>query len=154
MHVDTVVRTECIHVHAWSHDLQIHIAILNSFPSVPGNLTISVFLTPPNPTGTIGSPINLTCTAVFSADVIETMIQFDYGFMSNTVAAVAGITQTDMATISSVSLSSAGEYTCTVTVTASGVCGGNGSEPACPTKTSDAISLTVQCERYCHNSGL
>ena len=62
------------------------------------------------------------------------------------MAAVAGNNQIDMATISPVELSSAGEYTCTVTVTASGVCGGGGSELACPTKTSDAVKLTVMCE--------
>ena len=69
---------------------------------------------------------------------------FDYGFMTNTIAAVTGSTQTDIATVSPVEVSSSGDYTCTVTVIASGVCGGGG--PACPTNTSDAVPLIVQGE--------
>ena len=74
------------------------------------------------------------------------MIEFDYGFVSNTVAMASGTTQNNVTTISPVLISSIAHYTCTVTVTSSGVCGGSGSEPACPTKTSHAVALEVQCE--------
>ena len=114
--------------------------------SVPSGLITSVSLLPPNPIGIVGSSISLTCTAVLSVDVSGAMIVFDYGFINNTVAAVAGNTQTDTATISPVEVSSADEYDCTVTVTAPGVCGEGESQPACPTNTSDAVALKVQCE--------
>ena len=116
------------------------------FLSVPNALITSVSLSPPNPIGTVGSSISLTCTAVLSVDVSGAMIVFDYGFINNTVAAVAGNTQTDTATVSPVELSSADEYDCTVTVTAHGVCGEGVSEPACPTETSNTVALKVQCE--------
>ena len=83
---------------------------------------------------------------MLSVAVLGSMIKFDYKTMSNTTAVIPGTTQTDTATISSVTISSAGDYTCTVTVTAPGVCGGSGLEPACPNMTSDPVTLTVQCE--------
>ena len=116
------------------------------FPSVPNDLVTSVSLTPPNPTGIVGSSIDLTCTAVLSTDVSGAMIDFDYGFIRIIMAAVSGTTQTHTTAISPLNISSAGEYTCTVTVTASGVCG---SEPACPTKISDPIYVTVLSEYVC-----
>ena len=73
------------------------------------------------------------------------MIEFDFGFNSTSVAADFATTVTS-SVFRPVTISSAGEYTCTVTITAFGVCGGGGSEPACPTKTSDAVKLTVMCE--------
>ena len=114
------------------------------FPSVPSSLIKSVSLSPPNPIGTVGSSVSLICTAILSVDVSGAMIVFDYGFRTSTMAAVAGSTQTDIATISPVEVSSSGDYTCTVTVIAPGVCGGGG--PACPTNTSDAVPLIVQDE--------
>ena len=116
------------------------------FPSVPSTLVTSTSLSLSAPTVTIGSSTNFTCTALLSMDVSGALIKFDYGSTSNTVTAVAGVTQTDIATMFSITPLSAGEHTCIVTVTASGVCGGGGSEPACPTKTSDSVKLTVQCE--------
>ena len=83
---------------------------------------------------------------MLSADISGATIVFDYGFSSKMVTADGSTTQTNTATISTVTISSAGEYTCTVSVTASGVCGGGESEPTCPTSTSDAISLTVTCK--------
>ena len=115
-------------------------------PSVPDGLITSASLSLSDTSVTVGRSVNLTCTAILSADISGAMIVFDYGFMTNTMAAVAGNTQTDMATLSPVELSSAGDYTCAVTVTAPGVCGGGGSEPACPTVTSDPVTLNVQCE--------
>ena len=115
------------------------------FP-VPSGLITSVSLSPPNPIGTVGSSVILTCTAIFNVDVSGAVIVFKYGFMNNTIDAVAGNTQTDMATISPVESFSAGEYTCTVTVTVPGVCGEGESEPVCPTKTSDSVTLEVKCK--------
>ena len=115
------------------------------FPTVPSKLITSVSLSPSNPTETVGSSVTLTCEAVLTVDVSGAIIEFDYnGLTDSSVAAVSGTFQTNMATISLVTISSASEYTCTVTVTASGVCGG--SEPACPTNTSDAVTLTVRCK--------
>ena len=74
------------------------------------------------------------------------MISFDYGFSNTSAYAVPGIIQTNKATLSPVTLSSAGEYTCTVSVTASGVCEGG---PDCPAATSDPISLEVLCKCMC-----
>ena len=117
------------------------------FLSVPSDLITSVSLSTSNQTGNVGSSVSLTCTAVLSVNVTWAMIEFDYGLgSSNTVAAVAGTTQTDVATLSPVTISSAGNYACSVTVTAPGVCGGGGSEPACPTRTSDPVALIVHCE--------
>ena len=85
--------------------------------------------------------------AELSVDVSGAMIKFEYGSIANnTITAVSGTNQTNTTTISPVSISSAGSYTCTVTVTASGVCGGGGSEPACPTNTSHPVTLMLQCE--------
>ena len=85
---------------------------------------------------------------MLSVDVSGATIEFDYGYMKNIVDAAAGTTQTDTATIVHEEGFFASEYNCTVTVTASGVCGEGGSEPACPTKTSDSVSLPVQCELW------
>ena len=98
--------------------------------------------------GILGDSIIATCTAELSVAVLGTTIEFDYGFINNTLPAVAGTTQTNMATISSVTPSTAGEYNCIVTVTVPGVCGGGGSEPSCPSKSSDPVTLRVQCEYY------
>ena len=121
-------------------------AVCACFPSVPPGLITSVALSFSNTNVTVGHSVDLTCTAFLSVDVSGAMIVFDYGFMTNIVAAVAGNIQTGIATISTVDLSSADEYDCTVTVTAPGVCGGDGSEPVCPTKTSNLVPLTVKRE--------
>ena len=120
------------------------------FPSVPSDLITSASLSPSNPTRTVGSSVILTCRAMLSVDVSGAMIKFDYQLGSTSVgtgsSTASSTTEADTTTISPVSLSTAGDYTCIVTVTASGVCGGGGSEPTCPTKTSNTATLTVQCE--------
>ena len=83
---------------------------------------------------------------MLSRDVFGAMIEFDYGLVTNTMPVVSGTTQNDTSIMVSATLSSAGEYTCTVTVTAPGMCGGDGSEPACPIMTSDPVTLRVRCE--------
>ena len=119
---------------------------LASFFSVPSGLITSVSLSPPNPIGTVGSSVYFACTATLSRDVFGAVIEFDYGIVTTTMSAVSGTTQTDTAIITSATLSSAGEYTCTVNVTAPGVCGGGGTEPTCPVMTSDPVTLKLRCE--------
>ena len=119
---------------------------LIGFSTVPNNLITSASLSFSNTTGIAGSFVTLMCTAVLSEDVSGAMIQFDYGLGDVSVDTVSGTTLTNTANISHLNVFSAGNYTCTVTVTASGVCGGGGSKPACPTKTSNTVLLTVQCE--------
>ena len=76
----------------------------------------------------------------------EAGFAIDYGFKINIVPTGAGTTVTNSVPIFSVNISFAGAHNCTVTVTAPGVCGGGGSEPACPTMTSDPVALMVECE--------
>ena len=114
------------------------------FP-VPSNLITSVSLSFSNQTGIVGSSATLTCMAVLSVDVSGVVIEFDYKLGDTSVETASGSTLTNTATISIVALSSAGYYTCTVTVAAFGVCGG-GSRQTCPTLTSDVVLLTMQCE--------
>ena len=83
---------------------------------------------------------------MLSLDAPGAVLEFDYKLGDESVGIASGTTLTDTFVIAPVSISSAGSYTCTVTVTASGMCGEGGSEPACPTKTSNTISLTVRCE--------
>ena len=78
---------------------------------------------------------------------IETTFSFDYRFMNNSVLTIPGSMQnSNNFMISPVTISSAGEYTCTVTVNETSVCGESGSESVCSSKTSAAVTLTVQCE--------
>ena len=116
------------------------------FTSVPSDLITSISLSLSNPTENLGGTVILTCTAMLNVDVSGATVEFDYGIMSNPVDAIAGITQTNRATISPVMASSAGKYNCTVTITAPGVCGPMEPEPACPTKTSNPVTLAVQGE--------
>ena len=69
-------------------------------------------------------------------------------FQTCSLILVFCLVHSDQMSLSSVMLSSAGEYTGTVTVTASGVYGGGGSQPACPTKTSDPVTLTIQSKAW------
>ena len=114
---------------------------------VPSDTITSVTLSITSKAGNVGDSITAFCNATLSVNVCGAMIEFDYGFTSNTVEAIAGATQlTDKTIILSSTIISGSDYTCTVTVNASGVCGGGGSEPACPTKTSNAVTPIVQCE--------
>ena len=106
---------------------------------------MSASLTPANPTGTLGSSVTLNCTVTLNDDVSGAMIEFDYRLDNVSVNTDSGTTLTSITTISPVTISSAGSYTCTVTVTAYGASGG-GSGQTYSTKTSNAVSLTVQCE--------
>ena len=117
-----------------------------SFFLVPSDIITSATLSITPTTGLVGHSITAFCNASLSVDVFGAMIKFDYGLTSNTVAAISGTTQTDKATISSSAIIPGSEYNCTVTLTASGVCGGGESEQACPTKTSDPVTPIVERE--------
>ena len=70
----------------------------------------------------------------------------DYGFTNHTVAAGAGINNLfNHAIISPVTISSAGEYTCTLTVIATDFCQGVDSKQVFTPKTSDTVTLSVEC---------
>ena len=129
-------------VHVIPHNVS---NLILGFLSVPGDVITSASLSLLNPTATLGSGTFLTCKAILSMGISGAMIEFDFDFTNTSVAANFSTTVISYAFIP-VTISSAGKYTCTVTATASGVCGGGGSEPACPTKTSDAVKLTVICE--------
>ena len=117
------------------------------FSSVSNEWITSVLLTPPNVATTVGSSITLVCIAELGVPVPGAVVEFDYGFTNNSKAAFDGTTQFDIVTISHVGVPSAtNHYTCTVTVMASGMCGGGELEPTCPTKTSNVVIPTIQCE--------
>ena len=114
--------------------------------SVPSNFITSVRLSVDPDIGVWGEPVTLICTTNLSSNGSGAMIEFDYGFTNNLATVDDNLTQENKAVRSPVNIFSTGEYTCTVTVTAPGVCGGSGSEPACPTNTSDPVTLKVQCK--------
>ena len=97
-------------------------------------------------TGNVGDSITASCNATLRMDVTGATIEFDYRLTSNIIDAVAGTVQTDKANISSSAVIPGGEYTCTVTVAALGICGGGWSEAACPTKISDPVIMPVERE--------
>ena len=68
--------------------------------------------------------------------------------MMMSLDAVAGIMQTATATPLPVTLSSAVNYGCSVSVTAAGVCAADSSAPDCPSMTSDPVALTV-ISKFC-----
>ena len=116
------------------------------FSSVPSDLISSVSFSSSSSIGMVGFSVFFYCTVMLSLDTPGAEIEFDYKLVDASVGSASGTTLTNLFAISRVSIFSAGSYTCTVTVTAPGVCGGSGSEPACPTKTSNTVSLTVRCE--------
>ena len=113
---------------------------LISFP-VLNDLITSVHLSFSNPTGIVGSNIGLTCTTMLSLDVTGAPIEFLFELDGDRVAGAASNTQTGMATLSPLAISSAGNYTCIVIVVAD-LCEGE----ICPSRTSDPVTLRVQCE--------
>ena len=85
----------------------------------------------------MGDSITATCTVQLNFNVSGCNIEYIYGFKTNTVAAGAGVTLHNFVTISPVNISSAGEYTCTVTVLAGPYCQVNGSGQLSMPRTSD-----------------
>ena len=96
--------------------------------------------------GFLGDNVTLFCTASLIKNINNLTIEFDYGFTNNSEIAVAGYNQTNTATISPVTLSSAGDYNCTVTVYVT--VSENGSDLFHQTNTSNTIQLSVQRELF------
>ena len=117
------------------------------FYLVPSDLITSVDVRFDPTVGVVGNQAVIFCRAKLTVPLnsSEAILEFDYGFTINSVPAGSGTNPLNAIIISPVSIFSAGEYTCTLTITAPGVCGG-GMEPACPTKTSDSVALMVKCE--------
>ena len=95
--------------------------------------------------GVVGDSITAICTAELNFTIPGCEIKYDYGFKTTTVAVGASVKLFNFATISPVNISTAGEYTCTVTLTGGPFCQGVGSEQLFIPRTSDAVTLRVQC---------
>ena len=98
--------------------------------------------------GVLGDSITATCTVELNVYVSGCVIKFNYEFITNTPAAGAGLTLYNFATLSPLNISSAGEYTCTATVFTGPSCQVNGSGQLSIPRTSDAVTLRVQCALY------
>ena len=81
------------------------------------------------------------CIGVLTASVSGATIEFDYGFKSNEVAAGAGPKPYNPIPIPV----TASTFACNMTIKYPGLCGAE-REPACPTMTSDFVSMTVLCK--------
>ena len=95
--------------------------------------------------GVLGDSVTATCTIELNFTVSGCVIKFYYGFKTDIVSGGSGLTAFNFATISPVNISSAGEYTCTATVFSGPYCQVNGSGQISMPRTSDAITLRVQC---------
>ena len=113
--------------------------------SVPSEIVSSVSLSFDPIIGVLGDSITATCTIELYFNVPGCIIEYVYGFKTNLVAAGAGVKLYNFASLSPVNISSAGEYTCNVTVLANGPCQVNGSEQRSIPRASDAVTLRMQC---------
>ena len=105
-----------------------------------GNIT-SVELTF-NPTiGVLGNDITARCLAQLTVNASGCILRFDYGSVKNLAPGGSALDLYNFLTLSPVNISSAGVYTCTVSVIDTGFCTRNISS-----KTSEGVTLTVQCE--------
>ena len=95
--------------------------------------------------GVLGDSITATCTVELNFTVSGCEIEYDYGFITNTVAAGAGFMPFNFVNLSTINISSAGEYTCTATVFSGDFCQVNGSGQLSVPRTSGAVTLKVQC---------
>ena len=113
--------------------------------SVPNEIISSVRLFF-NPTiAVLGDSITATCTVQLNFSLSGCDIEFNYGFITETVPGGAGVTLYNFATISAVNLSFAGEYTCTVAVVGGPFCPGVEPGQLFIPRTSDTVTLRVQC---------
>ena len=113
--------------------------------SVSSEIISSVSLSFDPMIGVLGDLITATCAVELNFTLYGCEIEFNYGFKTYTVAAGAGAKLYNFATIPSVNISFAGEYTCTATVFSGPICQVNGSGQLSIPRTSDAVTLRVQC---------
>ena len=113
--------------------------LFNIYVALSG-IIISVDLTFNPMIGVLGESTLATCIASVTVNVSLCSVQFDYGLVTNEVAGGAGLDLYNTLTISPVTISSAGEYTCTVSIVDTLDCTRNISP-----KTSEAVTLKVQC---------
>ena len=91
--------------------------------------------------GVVGNATLALCRAQLTVNVSGCILQFDYGFVTIEVPGGSALDHYKFLALSPVNISSAGEYTCTVSVFDTDFCTRNISP-----KTSAAVTLTVQCE--------
>ena len=89
--------------------------------------------------GDLGSSTIASCSAQFNFDVVGCEVRFDFGFMTVKVNASSCLDLHQFFTLSPVRVSSAGKYSCDVSVSYTDDCRRN-----VPTRSS-AASLTVKC---------
>ena len=95
--------------------------------------------------GVWGDAITATCTVELNFTVPGCLFEYDYGFTTTTAPASASTTAFNTPTVSPVNISLAGEHTCTVTVRYTPFCQGVGSEQVFTPRSSDVVTLRVQC---------
>ena len=66
--------------------------------------------------GVLGESTHATCIASVTVNVSLCSVQFDYGLVTTEVAGGASLDLYNTLTLSPVTVSSAGEYTCTVSI--------------------------------------
>ena len=111
----------------------------NVYVVTSGTIT-SINLTFNSTIGVWGSTIAGQCHAQFTVNVSGCVLRFDYGFVTKEAPAGRGLELYNILLLSPVNVSSAGEYTCTVSVIDTTVCSRNISP-----KSSAAVTLKVQC---------
>ena len=117
-----------------------------AFP-LASNDFLLVSLTPSTLIAFVGSSVTFTCTAMVNVNISGITFQFDSSFMDNSSLTTTGSNEmSNNYTISPVNISSAGEYTCSLTVSVPGVCG-DLFQPPCPSNSSVAV-LTVLCKLH------
>ena len=91
--------------------------------------------------GVVGNATTAVCHAQFTVNAPGCTILFDYGLVTIEVPGGDGLDLYNFLALSPVNISSAGEYTCTVSVIDTDVC----TRTISP-KTGAAVTLTVHCE--------
>ena len=89
--------------------------------------------------GVLGSSTVASCSAQFNFDVTGCVVRFDFGFMSVKVNPTSCLDLHQFFTLSPVRVSSAGKYSCDVSVSYTDDCRRN------VTKRTSAATLTVKC---------
>ena len=90
--------------------------------------------------GVVGNTTIARCLAQITVNVSGCILRYDYGFVTNEVPGGFGLDIYNFAILSPVNISSAGEYTCTVSVIDTDFC-----TRSISPKSSAAVTLKVQC---------